>query len=374
MLMQTEAAQTGASGDISQNLRVSIVVINHNYARFLKTAIDSALGQTVAAYEIIVVDDGSSDNSREVIATYNHAVVPVLVEQQGHVAAANVGFAHVRGDVCIFLDADDYLYDTCIEKVQVAWRGDCVKVQYRLDTVDADGQDKAMPFPNFPADMTPAAARDLAIRYGAYPWTVSTGNAFNVKYLAQLMPIDNHVIFKSPDGFLNKMAPLFGDVLTLDVVLGAYRVHGKNAWAQSAGEIRSAPLVKAVRFDQALHLEFEKIAKMRGVDVTPFGRLVLPQAIEYRLLGLRLTGAEYPITGDSRFGLLQRGVRGAMTAPNMSPAGRVFWSSWLFALAVLPKPMVIKLFGAARNQSDRTAISKLLVRLSRSRKPRVVPQ
>jgi glycosyltransferase involved in cell wall biosynthesis len=56
---------------------VSIIINNYNYGRFLKNAIDSALVQTHAQIEVIVVDDGSTDHSREIIASYGSRVIPM---------------------------------------------------------------------------------------------------------------------------------------------------------------------------------------------------------------------------------------------------------------------------------------------------------
>ena len=59
---------------------VSVVVNNYNYGRFLAEAIDSALRQTYSPIEVLVVDDGSTDDSRDVIASYGARVVPLLKE------------------------------------------------------------------------------------------------------------------------------------------------------------------------------------------------------------------------------------------------------------------------------------------------------
>src|SRR5215217_1250210 len=89
---------------------VSVVVNNYNYGRFLGEAIDSALAQTYPRTEVVVVDDGSTDDSCSVIAGYDGRVVPVLKENGGQASAFNAGFAASRGDIVIFLDADDYLF------------------------------------------------------------------------------------------------------------------------------------------------------------------------------------------------------------------------------------------------------------------------
>src|SRR5690242_13648165 len=90
----------------------SVVVNNYNYARFLPEAIDSALDQTWAETEVIVVDDGSSDRSREIIAGYGDRIVRVFKENGGQNSALNAGFSRSRGDVILFLDSDDALLPT----------------------------------------------------------------------------------------------------------------------------------------------------------------------------------------------------------------------------------------------------------------------
>src|SRR5688572_3590972 len=88
---------------------VSIVINNYNYGRFLAASIDSALGQTYPRTETIVVDDGSTDDSREVIQRYAGRVRAILKANGGQASAVNTGFAACQGEVVIFLDSDDML-------------------------------------------------------------------------------------------------------------------------------------------------------------------------------------------------------------------------------------------------------------------------
>ncbi|MBD2245265.1 glycosyltransferase family 2 protein [Nostoc sp. FACHB-888] len=86
---------------------VNILINNYNYGHFLADAINSTLAQTYAHIEVIVVDDGSTDHSREVIASYGDKIIPVLKKNGGQASAFNAGFAASRGDIICFLDADD---------------------------------------------------------------------------------------------------------------------------------------------------------------------------------------------------------------------------------------------------------------------------
>jgi glycosyltransferase involved in cell wall biosynthesis len=86
----------------------TVLITSYNYAAFLPEAIDSALGQTHPEVEVVVVDDGSTDDSRETIARYGDRIVPVLQENAGQASATNAGFAASRGDIVCLLDADDF--------------------------------------------------------------------------------------------------------------------------------------------------------------------------------------------------------------------------------------------------------------------------
>jgi glycosyltransferase involved in cell wall biosynthesis len=322
------------------------------------------LAQTVPA-EVIVVDDGSVDQSAAIIGSYGARFISVFKAAGGHVSAVNAGYAVATGDVCIFLDADDVLYSSCVETVLRRWRPSDVKLQYRLDTINAEGVDQRMPFPHFPADLTPEAVRAQAVRFGVYPWTVSSGNAYSRTLLDALLPIDAETVYRSPDGYLNKMAPLFGNVRSIPDVLGAYRVHGANAWAQAGGGLRLSPIVRWLKFDQVLQSQFEAEAARRGFAVTPYAQIRTTQQMEHRLLAYRFAPGEFDQPGATAVRLFAMGVSAAWIAPNISWAGRFVWIGWMFILAFLPKPVVRWVFGLARGQTGRSAMSRLLVGLSR---------
>src|ERR1041385_8897165 len=91
----------------SRSSGVSVVIPAYNYARFLPAAIDSALWQEYPASEIIVVDDGSTDNTAEVVKGYGERVRYIHQSNAGLPAARNTGIKAARFDHVAFLDADD---------------------------------------------------------------------------------------------------------------------------------------------------------------------------------------------------------------------------------------------------------------------------
>jgi glycosyltransferase involved in cell wall biosynthesis len=99
---------------------VSILINNYNYGRFLEAAIASALNQTYAHIEVIVVDDGSTDHSPELIAGYGDRIIPILKTNGGQSSAMNAGLAASQGDIICFLDADDlFLPEKVAEIVEI---------------------------------------------------------------------------------------------------------------------------------------------------------------------------------------------------------------------------------------------------------------
>jgi glycosyltransferase involved in cell wall biosynthesis len=94
---------------------VSVIIPCYNYSRFLKQAIDSVFRQTYQNLEIIVVDDGSDDETPAICQAYGDRIKYVRVERVGLSAARNIGVQFSKGDFVVFLDADDILYESALE-------------------------------------------------------------------------------------------------------------------------------------------------------------------------------------------------------------------------------------------------------------------
>ena len=97
------------------SIKATIIINNYNYGRFLVAAIESALNQTYAGTEVVVVDDGSTDDSRQIIAGYGNRIRPVLKANGGQASTFNAGFAASTGDVICMLDSDDFFYPNKVE-------------------------------------------------------------------------------------------------------------------------------------------------------------------------------------------------------------------------------------------------------------------
>lgn len=95
--------------------KVSIIIPTYNRAKFLMDALESVRQQTSLPMEIIVVDDGSTDNTRKVLSESGLKVNYIFQKNRGPAAARNAGIAVAKGDVIAFLDDDDLLMPNALE-------------------------------------------------------------------------------------------------------------------------------------------------------------------------------------------------------------------------------------------------------------------
>lgn len=99
---------------------VSIVIPSYNYASYIEEALSSALHQSHSTCEVVVVDDGSTDNTRGVVAAFLPEVQYIYKTRGGPSSARNVGASRARGEMIVFLDADDVLHQRYVEECLVA--------------------------------------------------------------------------------------------------------------------------------------------------------------------------------------------------------------------------------------------------------------
>jgi glycosyltransferase involved in cell wall biosynthesis len=218
---------------MSDDSRASIIINNYNYGRFLTEAIESALSQTYHNTQVIVVDDGSTDDSAGIIEGFGHQILPVLKENGGQGSAFNVGFATSNGEVVLFLDSDDMLLPTAVERaVELFGASDIANVHWPLWEIDEQGKKTGQ--------MRPLQALgkgdllELVVREGpeAYVTAPTTGNAWARCFLEKVFPLPEEEYRICADIYLCALAPLFGRIEALSESQGYYRLHGQNNYAR----------------------------------------------------------------------------------------------------------------------------------------------
>ncbi|MBB4229446.1 glycosyltransferase family 2 protein [Rhizobium mongolense] len=345
---------------IQDDVSVSIIIANYNYARFLKRCIDSALEQSHDNVEVIVVDDASADDSACVIASYGSRITALLRESNGgHAAAFNTGFAVSRGQIVLFLDADDYLYPNAVSEIIEACDGDTAQAQFRLHIVDERQRVKdVFPPQEFPfdsGDVTPQL-----LQKGRYQTTVTSGLAFRRSALEAIMPIPEMDFRQGADGYLVTVAPLHGKVTSIDSCLGAYRMHGANhsVFAEKLGQRARWRVEHDFRRMEALSDQAADV----GLTVPPDVSLHDTVHLEERLASLCIDRQRHPVPDDSRLTL---GAAGAVASleMNVSLRRRAVLAAWFLSVGLLPRGMAKALLSWKLVASSRPAF---LLRLSKT--------
>ncbi|QNH79907.1 glycosyltransferase family 2 protein [Pseudomonas protegens] len=147
---------------------ISVVVPTYNYAHLLPRALDSVLGQWAADLELIVVDDGSTDNTAAVLADYAARFAQLQVNVQtnaGAAAARNFGIRRASGRYVLLLDADDELVDGAFDELRRV-----LQLEPSTDvvlgaqvSVDDDGRERLRPATPVPRAATKVLARQYLL-------------------------------------------------------------------------------------------------------------------------------------------------------------------------------------------------------------------
>ena len=271
---------------------VSVVIVNFNYGRYLRQAIDSVFDQTYPRVECIVVDNGSTDHSSEVInaAAACHPTMRVinLASNDGQSAASMTGFAQSAGCYVVFLDADDYLLPHCIAThicVHLAARihvgmtcGDMLQVvddQVVLSTNEPMatfvlGRQKPRPgllrptaaalgalWQTFDQGLT-TRLHLVSPRQKDWVWSPTSGNCFRRDALALFLDNPDLAQLRSQTDLYLAFGinAVCGSIL-IDEPLFVYRLHGANVFtnrAQLAGFLSHDPKATVTNHDLARRL------------------------------------------------------------------------------------------------------------------------
>jgi len=147
-------------------VKVTLYITNHNYSKYLKQSIESAISQSYDKLEILIIDDGSTDNSRQIIEEYRGEdnIKIFYNKNQGLTKSANFAIKQSTGDYIIRLDADDILAENAIEILISKMDNEIAAVFPAYYLIDSDGKiyDKIKrsdkDFFLFPSDQEPHGA------------------------------------------------------------------------------------------------------------------------------------------------------------------------------------------------------------------------
>lgn len=213
-----------------QNPLVSVIIGNYNYGNFLAEAIDSVLQQTYRHFELIIVDDGSTDNSREVIKSFQQQSIAIFQPNSGQGEAFNVGIAKARGEIICFLDADDYYHPDKLSKIVNGFRTHPQWVQISHGRISVDRHGNSIGLGSRTHNQGDVS--HLLLRWGRYAMGITSALAYRRQVLEQVLPIPTQKN-EAADTYLTAVVPFYGEVGCIDEPLMFYRIHGSNLQART---------------------------------------------------------------------------------------------------------------------------------------------
>lgn len=211
---------------------VSIIINNYNYEQYLPFCINSALSQTYKNVEVIVVDDGSTDDSVALIKGYEDRIISVIQENEGQASAFNAGFAISNGDIICFLDSDDiFRLDKAEEIVQIFQAHQEISWCFHsLAYIDFCG-DRNHIQPNKSSSSKWDIRRQIAEGQTIIPYisTATSGMCFKRELLEQILPMPLEINIMS-DNYLKFVSLALGQGFFDDRCLAHQRIHDSNAY------------------------------------------------------------------------------------------------------------------------------------------------
>ena len=353
--------------DAGGRLVVDVVIDNYNYGEYLPAAIASVRAQSHPAVNLIVVDDGSTDGSPELLARLGEEATVIVKENGGQASALNAGFERCEGDVVMFLDADDVLRPDATAAIAAAFAADpeLTKVQFRSEVIDAAGAPTGTIKPSDHLEMPNGDMRRAEL---AYPfdlvWMSTSANAFRRRALGRIMPIPERDFRSCADYYLVHLAALLGPVRSLPDVGAGYRVHGANTYEPQAAELDLAHVRDSIRVASATAAELLRLAAELSLPHPP--RILSLADLGNRMISLRLDPAEHPLDSDSRRSLIAGAAVAVRRRDDIAAAMKAMFVLWFGLAAVAPRRATAWLAELFLFPERRRPVNRLLEKLHRS--------
>jgi glycosyltransferase involved in cell wall biosynthesis len=319
---------------------------------------------------VIVVDDGSTDESRDIIYRYGDRVIPVLKENGGQASALNAGFAAICGDIVMFLDADDALLPDAVHRVMEAFdrSPETAKVQYRMEVIDAASRRTGIVKP---PHHIPLLSGDLRRHELLFPfdlaWLPTSGNAFAAKILRRTLPVPEQAYGRvGADWYLAHLTPLFGPVTTLDAVCAFYRVHGSNHYEPASPALDLAHIRQTIHYSDITRRLLKEFADQLGLPDQP-DEILAVSYLANRITSLKLEPAQHPIAGDTGWNVLRLAMRAIPRRFDVSWMMKSAFALWFALMTLAPQLLARWLAEIFLFPEKRSSLNPLLSALHKSK-------
>jgi Glycosyl transferase family 2 len=265
---------------------VSVLIDTYNHERFIEKAIHSVLAQDFPATlrEIIVVDDGSTDRTPQIVQRFEPKVRCIRKENGGQASAFNAGIPECRGQIIAFLDGDDYWLPGKLSRVaDVLEKNSAVGlVGHAIKESWPDGQERIS-----------APAKDEKLRINSMEsakhfrlrksFLGTSRMTIRAEIARNILPVPEALVFEA-DEYLFTLAAVMSDVIILEEPLTCYVIHGNNLYMSAAGK---AGLRRKQQVMAALASSLQKVLRAQGLTadvVDCVVEIIQAEADQFRLM------------------------------------------------------------------------------------------
>jgi len=240
---------------------VSILLANYNYARYVGESIESVVNQSYQNWELIVCDDGSTDDSLEVVRAYadrDRRIKVLSKPNGGHTSALNLAYSACRGEVICLLDSDDLYLPSKLEATirECAQFPQAGLISHAVVRVDEHRKQQGV----WPLSALPDGwlGPEVLRVGGVLPYAPPTAGISLRREISDLLfPLsETPPLDMCPDQVIMRLAPLMTRIRRISAALAEYRVHNANAYARQ--RVTAASVAKQLLISKALWREQHK--------------------------------------------------------------------------------------------------------------------
>jgi glycosyltransferase involved in cell wall biosynthesis len=281
---------------------VSVIIPTYNNGRFIKFALESLLHQNYPEelVEVIVIDDGSTDNTNEIINEYRERIIYIYQEKRGIATARNKGMSIAKGEIITFLDADDMWYKKRLEMVigKFNERKDVGIVYHPFEVIDSNGLTMHKNFYKLFGYKEGLSGWVTNAIFSGRIFCGGSSFAFRRSLIERIYPIPEDMK-RGIDYYITAMSSCYAPAEYIPDILGKYRLHSKNTTMLAGHNGYRELAVVNKDFADMRQKVIEKISNMdndnmRTMDLSILKRIQAKEIIFYRTLtGRRSEGIRY---------------------------------------------------------------------------------
>jgi glycosyltransferase involved in cell wall biosynthesis len=245
---------------------VSVVIDTYNYGRYVEEAVDSVLGQDypVEQREVIVVDDGSTDDTPKRVRKYGDAVKYLRKENGGQASAFNYGLERARGEIVAFLDSDDYWLPGKLKRVMEGFEQnpEVGMVYHNFYELDAEGRLRGGGLGGV-SGFLPASRKALL----GYDVHATSTLAFRRSVMDRLLPVPE-AFRVGADAHFSACAIFLAPVIYVAEPLSVYRIHSDNLYHSGGERGAEERLRRRIKTTRAIGEDVRQWLVRNGFDVS----------------------------------------------------------------------------------------------------------